>query len=806
MLIATDFRRAARSLMRAPYVTIVSVLSIGLGVGGATAVYSWLDGMVLHPFPAATDQGRLIGVEVGQPNGGMGAWSYQSYKEMRDGMRTVSGLAAFRLVRVAVRQPTENGSSALLATTVSGNYFDVLGAKPAIGRSITATEVDAALPVTMLDYQYWQTRFLGDRGVLGKTLLLNGDAYTIIGVAPRSFNGVYTGVRSQLYVPLTLQPRLSGTNALVNRKERTWLAFGRLAPGATIEQARQDADAVAHRIGKTYGDTPAPGARVIYLRVQFLGGTLSPLLASMLAVTILLVILASANVAALLLVRAGARQTELAVRLALGASRVDLIRAALIESAILALAGSAAGIAMASLARGALYAFVPQGSLPLTLEVPISGRVLLAALAVATTVTIVCGVGPAIASMRVPPQQSLRSGSRSLAGGNSRVRSAIVAMQLSFCVIFLVLAGMFLRGLERARTVDLGFTDPAHVLLVGTTLRLARLDDATGAVAIDQLLSRLRAAPRVTSASLITIVPLGFGGVDVVETRVEGYTPAPNENMGMQRSTVGSDYARTMQIRVVQGRDFVDADRAGALPVALVNETFARRYFPAGAALGGRVDDGRGWRTIVGVLHDGKYGRLDDKPEPLLYVPISQSYYPVFTLLVRSADDPRQLLDVVRKTLISVNPDLPALQPRTLAEHVAAATFTQRTGASVLGLFAAVAVLLSVIGLYGALAFAVVLRQRELAIRMAVGAGGSSVVWVVARQALTICAVGLATGGILSIIGGRVLRSQVDSVAPGDPLLYIGAALVLTMAATLSALIPARRAMRLDPALLLRGE
>jgi putative ABC transport system permease protein len=804
--LARDVRQALRSLIRTPYVTIVAVLSIGLGVGGATAVYSWMDGLVLHPFPAAADQGRLAGIEVGEPSGGMGAWSYQTFKELRDGLRTFSGLAAFRIVRVAVREPSEDASAPLLASPISGKYFEVLGVKPIIGRAITDADIDSSLPVAVLGYQYWMDRFLGDRRVLGKVLLLNGDAFTIVGVAPPNFSGVYSGVVPHMYVPLTLQPRLSGVNALDNRKMRTWLVFGRLAPGVTIEQARQDADVLAKRIGASYGDQPRPGADVMYLRVQFLGKTLSPLLAAMLAVTLLLIVLASANVASLLLVRAGARQSEVAVRLAMGASRWNLAQTALIESAVLALAGSAAGVAIAYVARNALYAFIPQGALPVTIAVPLSWRVLLAALGGAVVVTVTCGLAPMLSGLRVAPQRALRAGSRALVGGGTRLRSAIVATQLACCVIFLVLSGMFLRGLQAASNVDIGFSDPEHVLLVATSLRFARVNDSTGMVAIDQILKQLRATPGVKSASLATTLPLGFGGVDIADVKVEGYAPAPNENMAMPRSFVAADYAETMRIKVVRGREFTDADRAGALQVAMVNETFAKRFFRGTDAVGHRFDVGRGWTTIVGVLHDGKYGRLDEVPQPLFYLPITQWFQPAFTIHVRTDGNPRQFTETVRKTLRAVNRDLPVLQPRSLADHIAAATFTQRTGATVLGVFAALAVVLSVIGLYGALAFAVVLRQRELAIRVAVGARNGAMIWTVARQALVITGYGIAVGGVLSLVAGRLLRSQVSSVAAGDPLLYVGAALVLVTAAVISAWIPARRALRLDPAVLLRGE
>jgi putative ABC transport system permease protein len=802
----TDLRHASRALLRAPYVTIVSVLSIGLGIGAATAVFSWMDGLVLHPFPATADQGRLVGVEVGEPSGGMGAWSYQTFKELRDGTRSFSGVAAFRIVRVSVRHPGEEASTPLLATTISGRYLDVLGIKPLIGRTITDADIEAIAPIAVLGYQYWIDRYSGDSAVLGKTLFLNGEPVTIVGVAPPLFSGVYTGVVPHMYVPLTLQPALTGVDALKDRKMRTWLVFARLAPGVTLAAARNEADALAKRIGSSYGDRPAPGAVVMYLRIQFLGATLSPLFTAMLGVTVLLVVLASANVASLLLVRAGARQHEIAVRLALGASRRRIVQGVVMESALLASAGSVLGIGAAYLARGALYFFVPRGTFPISLPIPISGRVLSAALLAAVAVTVACGLAPALAGLRVPPQGALRAGSRGLAASGSQARSAIVAGQLALCVLFLVLTGMFVRGLQSASAVDIGFADPGQVLLVDTDLRAARVTDISGVVALTQLLTRLRALPDVQAATVATMVPLGFGGRRIVEMKVDGYAPVLNENMSVERAHIGSDYAATMKIRVVQGRDLRDDDRADSRPVALVNETFVRRFLPGMDPLGHRVDAGRGWATIVGVLHDGKYGSLDEVPHPVVYVPITQWFLPAMTIHIRTGGDPHRLAEPVRRALLSVHPDLPALQARTLAEHISAATFTQRTGASVLGAFALVALLLSVVGLYGALAFTVVLRARELAIRLALGAGGSTVVWVVARHALAIAGAGLLLGGALSLIGGRLLRSQVASVGAGDPWTYVGAAALLMVAAALSAWIPARRATRLDPAVVLRGE
>ena len=533
---------------------MAATLSIGLAIGASAAVFSWMDGLVLHPFPAVFDQTRLVGLEVGPPNGGMGAWSYQTFKELRDGTQSFAGMAAWRIIRVSTREPGEAASTPLLATTVSGRYFEVLGIKPSIGRVIDDADVDAMAPNAMLGYRYWRDRFGRDEAVIGKTLLLNGQAVTVVGVTPPDFSGVYTGVVPHLYVPLTLQPRLSGVNTLDDRKLRAWLLFARLAPGVSIDAARGDADAVARRISSGYGDRPATGSTVMDLRVQFLGATLSPLLTAMLAVSGVLVVLASGNVAGLLLVRANAGRGEIALRRAIGASRWRVVQAVLLESALLAAAGSAVGIGAAYASRGALYSFVPRGTFPLSLPIAINWRILAASLTAALGVTVACSLGPALAGLRGSAPDALRAGGRGVAVGRTRLRSAIVSGQLALCVLALVLAGMFARGLRAASSVDVGFSDPAHVLLVDTDFGAARLTDSRGVAALGELLTRLRALPGVQSATVASMVPLGFGGRRVVEMSVEGICAGP------ERRHVGGARARRLRLR----RYDEDCDRAGS--------------------------------------------------------------------------------------------------------------------------------------------------------------------------------------------------------------------------------------------------
>lgn len=800
-----DFRLAIRGLLRSPYVMVVAVLSIGIGVGSAVAAYSWMDGLVLHPFPATLDQSRLVGIEVEAP-GGMGAWSYPSFGELDRSLHSLTGIAAYRILRVSVRYPGEQGSTPLLVTTVSGRYFDVLGVRAVIGRAITNEDVQARAQVATLSYDFWRERYNGRSDAIGQSVFLNGEAFTIVGVAPPRFAGVYTGVAPHFYVPATTEPLLSGVNALNDRKLRSWLLVGRLAPGVSIDAARSEANGFAHRLSESYGDRPPSGADVMSLRVQFLGKTLSPLFAAMLAVATLLVVLASANVAGLLLVRADARQGEIAVRRALGASAGPLLRIVVVESALLAAAGSAAGLLLTYLARGAIYAFVPRGTLPLTLPIPISLRVLGLAVFAAALVTLASGLVPALVALRVAPANALRAGARTLSRGASRLRASIAGAQLAFSVLLLVFAGMFARGLERASAVDVGFSDPAHVLLVDTNLRPARVTDSSGPVMVADILSRLRTRPGVEHATVATMVPLGFGGRRIVEMKVEGYAPARNEDMTAERAQIGSDYAATMRIRVVQGRDFTDDDRADRLPVALINEAFAAHFFPRTNPLGKRVGAGAGLATVVGVLHDGKYDRLDEPPHPVIYVPIMQSFAPGMTIHLRVAGDPLRFAEPVRRALLAVNVDLPAAQSRTLAEHISASTFVPRAGTLMLGVLSLAALMLSMVGLYGVLAYTVRLRVRELAIRLALGASRTSVRWSVVRHGLLVAAVGMIAGGALAVIGSSLLRAQVSGVGRADPVVFVGAACILAVAAVAAAWIPATRATRLDPAAVLRAE
>jgi predicted permease len=801
-----DARHVMRALARSPMFVFVAVLSTGAGIGVNTAVFSWLDSLVLHPFPAVTQPERVVGLETLSPGGVESPLPYSVIRDWRTEARTLSAVAAWTITRVAGRVEGDAHAAPLVAMAVSGSYFGVLGVGASLGRTLMDADERERAPVVVLGHGFWLRQYGADPRSLGRTLFLNGLPFTVVGVAPPKFAGTYLGVVPDVFVPVTLQPAITGQNVLDDRRARAFQAVARLAPGVTRADSQRELDAVARRLSEAAGDRPVTSAVVKDIRTQYLGGLVLPILAATLVVTATLLLVGCANVASLLLVRATSRGPELALRVALGAPPARVARLVLLEAAVLALAGGAVGIAMAYLARGTLSSLFPTGAFPLSLSIELNVRVLLFALGSVIVVVILCSWLPAARAARSSPGSALRAGRQSYSRAGTRARSSIVSLQLGFSLLSVVTAALFVRALQRSASVDIGFSDPKSVLLVGTDLAAARLDDTGAVTALRQLLARTRALPGVVSATAATVVPLGLGGVRTVDVRIDGFTPAPDESMSAVRALVGSDYARTMGIRVLSGRDLGDADRLGATPVALVNETMARRFWPNESALGRRVDAGRGWATVVGVVASGKYGTLMEAPQLAVYLPLAQWPQRTITLHVRTSNDPLAMVPSVRGVLSGVHPDLPALQPRTLLTHIGGATFIPRVGVRVLGAFATTVLALAAFGLYGALAVAVATRSRELAIRTALGAGRGAILWSVGGQAARITVVGIALGTGLAVLAARALRPRPLDVGAIDAATYFGGLSALVAAVALAAWLPARRAMRVDPLVVLRGD
>jgi putative ABC transport system permease protein len=802
--LAHSFRR----LLKNPGLTLVIALSIGLGIGANTTVFTWMESLVLNPYPLVKDSGRLMAVNLTNAEGTDSLpVSYPTYLDWRDGSKSFDGLVAHALLRLNLRKGSQAEGEPVWGELTSGNYFDVIGVPAALGRTFAPDEERNATRVAVLSHSLWQRKFGGDLSVVGKQILLNRTDVTIIGVAPQGFKGVFAGYGFDLWVPVTLQPLLvEGGNRLIDRNDRWLQATGRLKEGVTQQRANQEMQLLTRRISEANGEISITGAAVKLMRERFAGAILYPLFSALLAVTALVLLVACANVANLLLAYASARKKEIGIRLALGAGRGRIIRELFLESLLLSLLGGLFGLVFALWAKGLFLRFIPPTSQPASIAFEMNTRVIVFAGLVTLVTAIIFGLVPSLRAANTDLVSVLKSEGQGVGYAKSRLRSALVMAQVALSLVALICAGLFLRSLQQAQKVELGFTDPDHLLLATTDLNLAGLQRDQGLVAVDQLLQRVRTTPGVTSASFSSMVPLGFGGHSYSGTKVEGYVAALNEEVSTERIIVSDGYFETMGIQLVKGRGITSEDHANGQRVAVVNETFARRYYSGQEALGRRIEQGQGWATIVGVAKDGKYRDLNEAPTPVVYSSLKQWYAPVITLHVRAITNPKTLTETVRHAFTATNAQLPFLDPRTMSEHISAATFVHTVGASMLSGFGVLALLLAAVGLYGVLSYIVSLRTRELAIRAALGAAPNDVMRLVIRQGMTLVAVGVAIGLGISLIVARLLQSQLLGVEPTDPLTFVTVISLLTAVALVASFIPARRAMKVDPLVALRYE
>ncbi len=800
-----DLRFALRSLRKHAGISAIAILSLGLGIGGATTVFTWLDAFVVEPLPAVPRFGRLVAVNTAGPGGAEWSVSYPSLRDWRAGLTSMD-LAASNFVQLGLRGEG-GGTERAWGMLASGNYFDVLRVGPALGRLLTLDDEERYAPVAVLGWAYWQRRFAGDSAIVGRHLTLNGVDVTVVGVAPPRFGGTIIGLQFDVFLPVTLQPLVTGVNSL-DRRQSQWLdGLGRLRDGFSMAQARAELDALAKRIGEATGDSDARyGALVQPLTSQGAPAVMKPVFLALLGLTGVVLLIACANVANLLLARAVARRREIGIRLALGADRRRLVRQLLTESLALGLLAGLVGILAAFWGRDLLLLVIPPAPFPIGIDIALSTRVLVFAAAVTLATTLVFGLVPAIHASRPDLVPALKDEIGEGPAHRSRLQSGLVVAQVALSLVALVCAGLFGRSLSAARAADVGFSDPERVLLASTDLRLAGLPDSGYAALIGGLIERVRALPGVEAASVASLVPLGFGGNSSRSIVVEGYEPQPDENMSISYSMAGPDYFRAMGIRLVRGRGFADADGPGAPRVAVVNERMAERFWPGTDPVGRRIRAGGEWRTVVGVAAQGRYQQITEPPRTLVYYPILQEPSPRFTIHVRAAGDAPALTAAVRRAVAEAGADIPFLDVRTMAQHMQASMFTQKLGAGMLAAFGVMALAMAAVGIYGVMAYRVSQRTREIGVRVALGAARGDVVGMVVGRAMRLTGIGLLIGLAASLGAAQLLRTLLVGVGPRDPVTFGVIAAVLAAVALAASWIPARRAARVDPLVALRSE
>ncbi|MEO8679017.1 MAG: ABC transporter permease [Vicinamibacterales bacterium] len=807
-----DLRYAIRSLTKHPGLTVAAVLSLALGIGANTTIFTWVQAVLFRPIPGAAEPSRLLVGAMQNREGQNRGWSYPNYQDFHDRARLVDFVGqddqTFNIAVDATAERTWGG-------LVSGNFFDVMGVKAAAGRLFTADDdrTPGGHPVVVLSYSYWTRRFAGDPTVVGRQLTINNQPMTVIGVAPEGFIGSFLGVAASAWVPMAMQKEMMGADRL-NARGNGWMqTIARLRPGVSRQQAQAEVNSIMGQLEQEYRDIN-DGRQVHLLptwEAPFGAPTvLAPLLAVLSVLVALVLVIACANVANLLLSKAVGRRREIAVRLSLGASRWRLIRQLLTESILLAAIAGSLGVAMAYSTMDVIMAFVPPVDMPIDLGLRMDQTTLLFALVVSLVTGLVFGLAPALQSSSPATITALKEEGNRGSGGRSgqRLRGSLVIAQVAVCLVLLVGATLFLRSFQKAQAMSPGF-EPAGMVMASVDLFPSGYTGEKSRDFQRRALAAAGALPGVTAAAFTSRVPLGFGGNSSMGVGVDGYVPRQNEEIVINYTVAGAHYFRAMGIPMRQGREFNDQDTASTPEGIVINETMARRYWPEGKALGGRIRLGQRSVEVVGIAADAKYNAINERPLAQLYLSLAHANMSTVRMVVRTTGQASTLVASVRDAIRAIDPNLPLYDARTVTEHMQTAVFAQRMAANLLGAMGVLALLLAAIGLYGVMAYAVNQRTQEMGIRLALGASPASLLRMVVTQGMRLTSAGLVIGLVLALgafgsIGA--VRSLLPGISPLDPITFVAVPIVLGTIALLASWIPARRAGRVDPLVALRYE
>jgi predicted permease len=810
-----DVRYGLRMLAKNPGFAAVAILTIAVGIGSSTTIFSWIRAVLLNPLAGASQPERVVALEMLTPSGEWTPTSYLDFRDFRDNTKLLDSMTVTQPMDLAVGD--EKQVQRVWGEAVSGNYFEVLRVKPALGRFFSKAEQSDeqnAHAVTVISYAMWRNRYHSDPAVVGTTVRINRYPYTIIGVAPEDFHGSMPGLSLEMWAPATMFGQLSSTGdwMLRDRKTRMFRVLARLAPGVGIEQARAEVQALALHNAQVDADTnEGMSATLLPLWKSHYGiqdSLLAPLSILMGACGVVLLIVC-ANVANLLLARAVSRQKELSVRLALGAPRSRVARQLLTESLLIAVGGALAGLVIAQWLGGSLQWLVPASAIPTMLRPPIDFGVLLFTVGLAFAVAGLAGVAPAMHSTRGDVNEMLKEGGRSgtSSSRSQRLRGLLVTSEVALAVVAVIGAGLFVKSFQMARSIQPGF-NPHQVAMAQMNLSAAGYDAGQA----DSFCRRLREAmerqPGVTAVSYGDYVPLSVGGGSWEDLQIQGYVPGPNENMKLYRNLVAPGYFELMKIPLLEGRDFNVQDDREHPPVMIVTREFARHFMPNQEPIGQKVQGWGKWFTVVGVVEDSKIFRLTENTAPYFYIPIRQIYRPEMglKLLVRTSGPVSDAVTALRHEANAIDPAVPVFSAMPLEEYIGASLFAQRIAASLLGTLGSVALLLAAIGLYGVMAYSVAQRTNEIGIRVALGAQPVHVMRMIVRECLALALPGLLLGSLLAVALARVVSASLVEVSPRDPAIYAAAAIFTVLVALCAAANPARRAAKVDPMVALRYE
>ncbi|HSY32224.1 MAG TPA: ABC transporter permease [Verrucomicrobiae bacterium] len=818
-----DMRFALRTLRNAPGFTIIAVVALGLGMAVNTTIFSVINGMLLRPLPVPHAE-QLTVLAMKQP--GMSefqTFSYPDYQYISRQTNAFSDLLAYHVTLAALSADRKADQAVL--TRVSGNYFSALGIHAAAGRLIVPSEgqTPGADPVLVLGYSYWKKRFAGDSQVIGKHVEINGHPVTVVGIAPKGFHGIYAILDSDGYVPLSASIGSKGMEEdsveqlWRQRGNRSLWLVGRLKSGVSLKQAQASLMVAAQQLAERYpatdkGMTIAAFPEKLARPEPDPDNTLPTIAAAFTILAALVLLVACFNIANVLLVRATVRQREMGIRAALGAGRWRLVRQHLTESLLLALLGGGVGLLLANWADGFLSSLPLGTTLPIMFNFEPDLRVYVYALAAVLVTAVLVGLIPALRVARYDVNSVLREGGRSVSEGRRRhiVRNTLVVAQLAGSLLLMVVAGLFVRSLDKAQQLYLGF-NPDHVLNFSLDVQQVGFDKTRGQEFYRQVDERIRAIPGVVSVAQAFIVPMGVVSADD-PVNVEGRAVEPGEHVPtVMYNDVTSGYFDTLRIPVLHGRTFTEADNEKAPAVGIINQTMARQFWSSETPLGKRfsIKGSAGpFIEVVGVVQDGKYKNVVETPTPFFYLPLSQVYVDFRTVHVRTSLPPEKLQRDIESNLHALAPDIPVREMQTMTQALQGLNgfFLFRFGAQLTTTMGLLGLILAVVGVYSVVSYAAVQRTHEIGIRMALGAAPRDILRMVLRQSVVIVGVGLAVGLAAAFAGTRVIASFIVGVRPTDAFTFVTVVALLAVVALVACWIPARRATRVSPLVALRYE
>jgi putative ABC transport system permease protein len=809
-----DLRFGFRLLRRSPGFSILAILCLTLGIGTNAAVFSWIEGILIRPYPLVAHQDRMFALSGTTRSAEKG--NGLSYPDFLDLEKNSTLFKSFIIDKITgTTLSVGDRAERAVGGMVSANYFDALGVRPILGRGFRAEEATGrnAHPVTVISYMTWKNRYKSDPEIIGKTQYMNGVQHTIIGVAPEKFHGTFIGYSFNFWVPTSMQERFDSTGYQMEDRGARWIeGYAFLKQGVTRQQAQAELSAIAQRLENDYPETNrGHGFEILPLwKTPFNAvRNLSPTLAITTGVAFFVLLIACANVSNLLLAGSLLRRHEMTMRLALGAGRRRLIKQLFTEGLLLSLIAAAGGILAAYWCRNALVLMSPTRIPGITIDYPgqLDWRVLALSLAVCIGSTMLFALVPAIQASHVDLSGALKSEGGSLVAGSgrSRVRSVLVFVQVALSFVLIAGTGLLLRSLVQMQNSDPGFST-RNVVVSAADLFSAgyKLDRAQ--IFYEQILERIRALPGVQSAALARVRPFSYADYSSAPLEIEGYQPPRNEQVTAEYNQVGEGYFATIGIPIVTGREFTRNDDENAPPVAIVNETMAAKYWPGKDAVGQRLKVKDKWMEVVGVAKNANYQNMLEPPKSFFYVPVRQNFSVQNGFIIRTDQSATAMMDSLAREIHALDPNLAPLDTISLQQQVDRMSYTQRLAVALLAIFGGMALFLAGIGLYAVISYSVSQSTREFGVRIALGADVGDVLRLIFSQRLRLTTIGLIIGTVAALLLTRLMENLLYKVSPRDPLAFASAFVIMTVVALAACFLPAWRATRIDPAQALRDQ